>query len=182
MTRDLKPQRRLTQIILIMIVWILLDQATKALAQAYLPDHTLHLLNDLVRLHLSENTGAFLGLGAALSASLRFWIFTVAAALMLIGVTFYAATSPELPRDAVLALASVAGGGLSNLIDRVLHQGAVVDFLNFGIGNLRTGILNVADIAITFGALYAVWATAREEVGEREDEEADGPIDSGDDE
>lgn len=159
--------RRVTTIAVVIIVWIMLDQGTKALAKTHLPDHTLHLLGDLIRLHLSENTGAFLGMGSTLSASLRFWIFTVAAALMLAGVIAYALMTPDIARDVVIALASVAGGGLSNLIDRIVYNGAVVDFLNFGIGGLRTGILNVADIAITFGAIYAVWATAREEAGER---------------
>jgi signal peptidase II len=133
------------------------------LARDLLPNEALHLLGDMVRLHLSENTGAFLGLGAALPPNLRFWIFTVAAGLMLAGIALYTATSPELPADGVIALACVIGGGVSNLIDRVVHNGRVTDFLNFGIGNLRTGILNVADIAITFGAIYAVWATARYE-------------------
>ena len=48
----------------------------------------------------------------------------------------------------------VAGGG-SNLVDRALH-GAVVDFLNVGIGPLRTGIFNVADMAIMLGAALLV--------------------------
>ena len=44
-------------------------------------------------------------------------------------------------------------GGASNLIDRFTHGGYVVDFINLGIGSLRTGIFNVADIAITLGVL-----------------------------
>jgi len=42
-------------------------------------------------------------------------------------------------------------GGIGNLIDRIFYQGMVIDMINFGIGNLRTGILNLADLAITFG-------------------------------
>jgi len=44
------------------------------------------------------------------------------------------------------------GGGASNLIDRLVYKGAVIDFLNIGIGNLRTGVFNVADVAIVAGA------------------------------
>jgi signal peptidase II len=50
-------------------------------------------------------------------------------------------------------LALVAGGGISNLIDRLLYNGRVTDFLNVGIGGVRTGIFNVADMAIMAGAL-----------------------------
>ena len=41
-------------------------------------------------------------------------------------------------------------GGTSNLIDRAA-RGIVVDFINVGVGSLRTGIFNVADLAIVFG-------------------------------
>ena len=41
-------------------------------------------------------------------------------------------------------------GGLSNLVDRIA-MGSVIDFLNIGIGPIRTGIFNVADVAIMAG-------------------------------
>jgi signal peptidase II len=52
-----------------------------------------------------------------------------------------------------VALAFIAGGGISNLIDRLIYGGLVTDFLNVGIGPFRTGIFNVADMAILAGAL-----------------------------
>jgi len=42
------------------------------------------------------------------------------------------------------------------LIDRILNEGRVVDFMNMGIGSLRTGIFNIADIAITFGVIWLI--------------------------
>lgn len=48
----------------------------------------------------------------------------------------------------VVAIALVIGGRLSNLIDRLLHDGLVVDFLQVGVGPLHTGIFNRADVAI----------------------------------
>ncbi len=160
-------RRRLSLVTAIVAVTVALDQVTKAMAQAWLPPHTLHLLGDTVRLAFSENVGAFLSLGASLSPALRFWIFTVASGGMLVLVAIYVVSSDELPQDAIVALAFVLGGGVGNLIDRITREGRVVDFLNFGIGNLRTGILNVADIFITFGALYVMWAALR---SGREDE------------
>jgi signal peptidase II len=48
-------------------------------------------------------------------------------------------------------------GGISNLADRVI-RGSVVDFMNVGVGPLRTGIFNVADLAIMAGALLVAVA------------------------
>jgi signal peptidase II len=52
------------------------------------------------------------------------------------------------------------GGGASNLIDRAA-RGHVVDFLNIGVGSLRTGIFNVADVAVLLGALLIVFGDVR---------------------
>jgi 2-iminobutanoate/2-iminopropanoate deaminase len=51
-----------------------------------------------------------------------------------------------------LGLALFVAGGVSNWIDRVT-QGRVVDFLNVGVGPVRTGVFNVADLAIMVGAV-----------------------------
>lgn len=162
-------RKRAATVLTIAGVCIALDQVTKALAQAYLPPGTLYLIGDTVRLHLSENTGAFLSLGAALSEGARFWLFTIVSTGLLVAVGVYAIAARGLPPDVVAALACIAGGGVGNLIDRIARDGRVVDFLNFGIGNLRTGILNVADIFITFGALYVMWAAFRKPDSQNEE-------------
>ena len=51
-------------------------------------------------------------------------------------------------------MVTIIGGGLGNLIDRLSNDFRVVDFINFGIGNVRTGILNVADMSVTFGVIF----------------------------
>lgn len=43
------------------------------------------------------------------------------------------------------------GGGISNLTDRIFNDGRVIDFLNAGLGGLRIGIFNVADMCIMTG-------------------------------
>ena len=49
----------------------------------------------------------------------------------------------------------VIAGGSSNLIDRIA-RGSVVDFMNVGIGSLRSGIFNFADVALMFGLVLIV--------------------------
>lgn len=55
-----------------------------------------------------------------------------------------------------MAVALVAAGGTGNLLDRLMNKGLVTDFLNVGIGSLRTGIFNVADMAILVGTILLV--------------------------
>ncbi len=103
-----------------------------------------------------ENPGSFLSLGASLPEQLRFTLFTGAVAVILAGLVYAALFARRLSTSRFVALALVAGGGISNLIDRLLYDGRVTDFLNVGIGSLRTGIFNLADMAILAGALLLI--------------------------
>jgi signal peptidase II len=138
------------------------DQAAKLMATEHLSDaQPISFLNGLVRFEYAENSGAFLSLGSRLPPSARFLLLEVmVGALLLFGlfVTVFS-NRMSLRQKAVLALAM--GGGLGNLIDRVLH-GAVVDFVSLGIGPLRTGIFNLADVAITVGMIGILWLTGTE--------------------
>jgi signal peptidase II len=130
------------------------DQVSKSAARAFLASGvTQSLLADSLRLQLVENPGSFLSLGASLPQNWRFMIFTGAVAALLLGLLCAALFARRLDRVRFVALALVAGGGISNLIDRLMFQGRVTDFLNVGIGSLRTGIFNVADMTILAGAL-----------------------------
>jgi signal peptidase II len=135
------------------------DQVSKAAARTFLSPGTLHsFLADTLRLQRVENPGSFLSLGAALPQAIRFWIFTAVVGLLLLGLVAAALYAKRLDRPRAVALALIAGGGLSNLIDRLLNGGGVTDFLNVGVGAVRTGIFNVADMLILGGALALVFA------------------------
>ena len=147
---------RIKRILVLLVVLVLCagcDQATKSIAQQTLsgmPAQTLAA--GLLRLEYTENPGAFLSLGAKLSDDARFWIFTVMVSALLIGLLVFAfRMSPNTPFLIILAIALIVGGGLSNLIDRLMNDGRVVDFMQLGIGPLRTGVFNVADVVIMGG-------------------------------
>jgi signal peptidase II len=130
------------------------DQVSKSAARSLLHSGvTESLFSDSLRLQLTQNPGSFLSLGASLPEQLRFTLFTAAVAVILIGLVCAALFARRLSTTRFVALALVAGGGISNLIDRLLYDGRVTDFLNVGIGSLRTGIFNLADMAILSGAL-----------------------------
>jgi signal peptidase II len=133
------------------------DQVSKSAARSILQSGvTQSLFSDSLRFQLTENPGSFLSLGASLPPQLRFTLFTAAVAIILIGLVCAALFARRLSTSRFVALALVAGGGISNLIDRLLNNGRVTDFLNVGIGSLRTGIFNLADMAILAGALLLV--------------------------
>ena len=132
------------------------DRITKHLARTLLADAPVQsFFFDTLRLQYAENTGAFLSLGANLPPAVRTWLLTVGVAVLLVIVAILAIVR----RWSGMSLAGATlmwAGGVSNLIDRALH-GHVVDFLNVGIGSLRTGIFNVADVAVTLGAIFIVF-------------------------
>jgi signal peptidase II len=127
------------------------DRITKYAASAYLdgvPNRSF--LSDTIRIGYVENAGGFLSLGADLPPTARDAVFTVATAIALmalLGLTLRRKYTGLAELGLVLFLA----GGVSNWIDRVL-RGRVVDFLNMGVGSLRTGVFNTADVAIMLGA------------------------------
>ncbi len=111
-------------------------------------------LADTVRLEYAENTGAFLSLGSDWSPAMQTAVFTIATGLVLVGMVA-AAIRFRLTGPARVGLALYVAGGASNLVDRVV-RGSVIDFMNVGIGWLRTGIFNVADVAILLGVAIFV--------------------------
>jgi signal peptidase II len=144
--------KRITIIMVLLIGYVSLDQFTKYLAKKMLvPGTVIRFLGDTIRLQYAENKGIYLSLGSALPDEIRFWLFIVAVSVMLSFLFIFLIVSKKMSFLPTIALALVLCGGMSNLIDRIFHQGVVIDMINFGIGNLRTGILNLADIAVTFG-------------------------------
>jgi len=128
------------------------DRVTKHLAATRLENMAPQsYLSGTVRLEYVENTGAFLSIGSTLPEQGRVILLVFGVAAILIAMAFVAFRhrwSGLLLAGASLILA----GGISNLIDRIAH-GSVVDFISIGIGPLRTGVFNVADVAIMIGGV-----------------------------
>jgi signal peptidase II len=148
-------RRRLLLFCVVTVLGVALDQLTKAAARAYLASRPpIVVWGGLVRLAYSENTGAFLGLGAALPPAVRTLLFGIFAALLLAVVTAYLFTARDLTRFGVAAASLLVAGGLGNLMDRVVWDGRVTDFVSVQLGPLRTGIFNVADVFIVVGVAW----------------------------
>jgi signal peptidase II len=130
------------------------DQVTKRLAKETLHDRPPQsFLFDTFRLEYALNPGGFLSVGADMTPSLRFWFFVVFNIMFLAAAFYLLATKWNMHLVKFAALVLLMAGSIGNLIDRTLHNGLVTDFANLGIGPVRTGIFNVADVAITLGVL-----------------------------
>lgn len=144
--------KRTVVILLVSFCCIGCDQASKSIATEHLQKSVMSsYLNDTVRIGYTENKGAFLGLGKDLPPKVRFLVFTVLVGVFLTAFFFFLVFTRPDNIYTLVALSCMLSGGASNLYDRAINDGAVVDFLNVGVGPVRTGIFNVADMAILFG-------------------------------
>lgn len=161
--------QRLKRLILVLVVLlgcVGCDQATKSVARDHLQAHAaMSFLGDTLRLQYAENPGAFLSLGASLPHRWGAAIFTVGGMVFVLATLLYAVVVLRLGRLRAVALSLVCGGGLGNLIDRIRFDGHVTDFLNVGVGSVRTGIFNVADMALMVGMVLFFLAYRQSERG-----------------
>lgn len=146
----MKSFRRAALLCLLLAATAGCDRVTKHYAVTTLAGNPgQSYLGDTIRLDYYENAGGFLSAGSTWSPQARTVVFQVANGVFLFG-TVIMAIRYQWSRLAAVGLILFVAGGLSNLIDRVA-MGSVVDFLTIGIGSFRTGIFNVADVAIMAG-------------------------------
>ncbi len=154
----MRISKRLLLIFTLLISCVGCDQTSKVVAKTYLSEtETVSLLGGGVRLQVAKNYGAFLSVGDSLPSSWRSAIFLGGVGFVLACLVAYALLSQALTGFSIFAIALAVGGGLSNLVDRLQYGGYVIDFINIGIGPLRTGVFNVADVAIMAGVLALVF-------------------------
>jgi len=149
------------RIIAIGIITLLLaaDLGSKRIAEISLKGRgVVRVLGDLLVFVYSENHGAFLSLGSGIDGILWNLLFLAGPAIVVAVLCFVLMKRAVLDSRGLSYLFIVAGG-LGNLADRFFREGFVRDFINAGIGNLRTGILNVADLYITAGVIIMALAT-----------------------
>jgi signal peptidase II len=152
---------RVAAIALLVLVTIGMDQTTKELARTHLRGHgTVRVVGDVLILRYVENEGAFLSLGSRLPAPVRVALFVAFPIAALAWLVIAMVRSSSLSWRLLIGLSIIAGGGFGNLVDRVFRGGRVSDFLNLGIGSFRTGIFNVADMAILAGCVLLLLSPA----------------------
>lgn len=153
----MKTSRRIITVFSVALTTLVCDQAIKAVVSARLATEPVRsYLNGGILLGYALNPGSLLGFGSQLPERLRFVVFIVLIAVFVTGLLLYLLFNHKLPAGLVVGLSLLAGGGLGNLVDRLLHNGWVVDYVQLKIGPLETGVFNLADVAILAGLLVSV--------------------------
>jgi signal peptidase II len=132
---------------------VVFDQTTKSLIRSALPLYDSRTiipgLVDLVHVH---NAGVAFGLLNDVVHPMRSVLTTLLAVIALVGITYYARHIRDEERLARVGLSFILGGAIGNLADRV-RQGFVVDFVDVYWHQWHFWAFNVADAAITIGAI-----------------------------
>ena len=138
------------------------DVITKLLAESLLARRLpLSVIGDWVQLRLVYNQGAAFGLDVGENSR---WVFFGLAVVALIVLGSMVRSTRPGDRFRLVALALVCGGAAGNLVDRIRSSQGVVDFLDVGVGSWRWPTFNVADSAITVGAIalaVSLWQEGR---------------------
>ena len=135
---------------------VILDQASKRIIwEVYKQTGGTDLIDGVLRISLSKNSGAVLGILAGSRALLI--SITILSVIVLI---LFAHRMRFAPVSKRLCIGHIFGGAFGNLIDRIA-TGEVLDFIDMGIGTYRWPTYNVADIAVTVGAVLLIYGFIR---------------------
>jgi signal peptidase II len=143
---------------------VVLDFITKQLAVAQLSSGSpVYLMGHWLSLRLVYNTGAAFGIHVGPHSR---WVFTTLAIIAL--VVLGAMVRQTLPNQwfRLVTLGMVCGGAVGNLIDRIRSSEGVVDFIDVWIGTFHWPTFNVADMAVSCGAVAlasVLWSEGRRE-------------------
>ncbi|MEX2178723.1 MAG: signal peptidase II [Gemmatimonadaceae bacterium] len=140
---------------------IILDVVTKLLAEAHLPLHVpREIIGRVVRFTLAYNPGAAFSMSLGPYSRVIFGAFAIIALAVLWHLH---RTSGPGDRLKPLALGLAFGGAAGNLIDRVRSSRGVVDFIDIGTADVRFWTFNVADSAVSVGAVLLAWVFFQED-------------------
>ena len=140
------------------------DRVSKDFAKEHLRDQPARsYLHDIFRLEYVENTGAAMSLADDLSRQASFWLLGILPLAALVGLFVYVvANARDIRTSRLVALTLIFAGGMGNILDRLLFDRHVSDFMNVGLLAVRSGVFNFADLWITAGALWIVVDTFKQ--------------------
>lgn len=147
---------RIALLLLIVVANIGCDQLSKNTVRKNISaGESIELMGSHLVLMNVENTGAFLSLGDSLASPIRILLLSVLPLLALTAGVIFLIISQRQSILFLVALSFIIGGGIGNIIDRMLY-GSVTDFLFIHYGIFKTGIFNLADVSIMAGVFFIV--------------------------
>ena len=150
-----------TKIILTMLIVTTLNLScdqltTDDIRQYFKHQGIIELIDRFVIINYVENDSVFLCTGSNLPQPYKTILLTIVPFLALAVILICLLRKKNLSGPCIICLSSILAGGVSSFLDRIIVNGFVTGFFNFGIRNLRRRILNLADISVTCGGLCLV--------------------------
>lgn len=157
---------RISKVLLVVVLSTALDQGTKIWARNKFEGQGESCYFDRLFCWIfAENEGAFLGWGSELTGIWNILLLKLLPVILILGLFYMSLFGKDLLKNQIIPFSLLLGGGLNNLFDRIAY-GKVVDFMNVGIGDLRTGIFNVADMLILTGIIWYFFTNFSKEARE----------------
>jgi len=142
-------------------VVLAIDVATKTLVQRNFHLYQqVDIIGDYLRLTYIHNPGAAFGIHVG---DYSRYIFLALSLIALAALAAMYWATPVRDRIRLVSISLICAGAIGNLLDRIRDQRGVIDFLDVGLGDLRWPVFNVADIAVTTGAILLALSLWREE-------------------
>ncbi|MBX7241995.1 MAG: signal peptidase II [Bacteroidia bacterium] len=143
---------RILSVLFLIITQVGCDQVSKKIVREKIEYHeNISIYKDNLILTKVENEGAFLSLGSELPPGTRAVVLSIFPAIIVLLAFWFLISQKDLTNSLIIGLSCIIGGGIGNLIDRILY-GSVTDFMHINLGGIfRTGIFNVADLSIMAG-------------------------------
>lgn len=135
----------------ISLLVVVLDQASKQFAEAQLTPHQAVNLMPYFDWYLTYNTGAAFSFLADAGGWQR-WFFTLVAIVISVIIVQWIRKLPQDETVTAISLSLILGGAIGNLIDR-LYLGHVIDYIQVWLGSYPWPAFNIADAAISVGAV-----------------------------
>ena len=162
----MKLTKRSIYIILVIVFTIAIDQISKVLVRTNIQPRTdfqlgerISLIGDAFIMMNVENSGAFLGMGSDLNPTLRIILLLILPIIVLGFVLRHILKDKTIDNWSLFAFASIIGGGIANVYDRIIY-GSVTDFFYIDLGGVfRTGIFNMADLSVTTGMFILLFVS-----------------------
>lgn len=140
---------------------LVLDVGTKLLVQKhFFLYQEVDIIGDYLRFTYIYNPGAAFGIHLGENSREIFLVLSMLALGALLGMYWF---TPAADRTRLVAISLICGGAVGNLIDRVRSEAGVVDFIDIGIDTIRWPVFNIADMAVTAGAIVLALSLWKEE-------------------
>lgn len=140
---------------------VLVDYVTKMMIlERFHLYEQVNVIGDYLRLTFIYNPGAAFGIHLGEYSRPIFLVLSIVALAALAAMYW---VTPIEDRVRLAAISLICGGAIGNLLDRIRSVHGVVDFLDVGVGTLRWPVFNVADIAVTTGAVFLAISLWQEE-------------------